>query len=271
MITDAHTHAFPDGLAQRAVASLKKQVRECGLDFPDRAYTDGTAAGLTRLMDRAGTDISLLLPVATRPGQGEGINRWTAEFLKDGRIIPFGAVFPDKDFEKNLENIAAAGYKGVKLHGDYQGFFADEPRMIEFYRKCRELSLIVVMHSGIDPASPKEVHTDPVRMSRVLDKTEGITFILAHMGGIGCEHEAAKRLSGSGIFVDTAYAAGRLSCEEFRELTEAFGADRVLFGSDCPWNDPADDIALVNSSGLSEKEKEMIFEGNFKRLIMNCP
>ncbi len=267
MIIDAHTHAFPDMLAERAVAALREEVGSCGLDFPDTAYTDGTARGLVNIMDRAGVDRCLLLPVATKPGQGEGINRWTAEFLKGGRIIPFGAVFPDGDYEANLEKIARAGYKGVKIHGDYQGFYGDEPRMTDFYRKCGELSLIVVMHSGVDPASPKEMHVDPVRMARVLDKVSGVTFVLAHMGGVGCEREAARLLCGSGVYVDTAYTAGRFSGEEMGELIRAFGADRVLFGSDCPWNDPAEDIALINSAGLSDKERELVFSGNIVRLL----
>ncbi|MDE6593659.1 MAG: amidohydrolase family protein [Oscillospiraceae bacterium] len=267
MIIDAHTHAFPDMLAERAIAALREEVRSCGLDFPDTAYTDGTAGGLTGIMDKAGVDRCLLLPVATKPGQGKGINRWTAEFLKGGRIIPFGAIFPDGEYEENLEKIARAGYKGVKIHGDYQGFYADESRMIDFYRKCGELSLVVVMHSGVDPASPKEVHVDPVRMARVLDKVGGVTFVMAHMGGIGCEWEASKLLKGSGVYVDTAYTAGRFSGEEIGELIRAFGADRVLFGSDCPWNDPSDDIALINSAGLSDKEREFIFSGNLGRLL----
>lgn len=267
MIIDAHTHAFPDMLAERAIASLREEVKNCGLGLPDTAYTDGTTRGLLEIMDRAGVDCSLLLPVATRSGQGDGINRWTEGFLRSGRIIPFGAIFPDGDYEENLEKIARAGYRGVKIHGDYQGFYADEPRMIGFYRKCGELSLTVVMHSGADPASPGEVHVTPERMARVLDKVEGVTFVLAHMGGVGCEREAARLLNGSGVYTDTAYTAGRFSPEDMTELIRAFGAERVLFGSDCPWNDPGEDIALINSAHISEGEREAIFSGNLRGLL----
>lgn len=255
-------------LAQRAVAALQEEVRGCGLDFPDRAYTDGTAQGLLDIMNKAGVDRCLLLPVATKPGQDEGINRWTAEFLKGGRIIPFGAIFPDENYGEKLERIAAAGYRGVKLHGDYQGFYADDTAMLDFYGKCGELSLTVVMHSGVDPASPKDIHVTPERMARVFDKADGVRFVLAHMGGIGCEWEAARLLSGApGLWVDTAYASGRLSAEEMTELIRSFGADRVLFGSDCPWNDPAEDIALINACNLSDVERKGIFAGNFLRLV----
>ena len=272
-VIDTHTHAFPDTLARRAIETLQAEVRGCGLGLPDTAYTDGTAKGLCDIMDRGGVDRAVLLPVATKPGQAEGINRWTAGFLagdKGGRVIPFGAVFPGEGVERELEKIAMAGYKGVKLHGDYQRFYADDMRMTEVYRRCGELSLIVVMHAGEDPASPGDVHVTPKRMARVFDRISGVNMVLAHMGGIGCEHEAARLLSGApGLWVDTAYMAGRLSPEEMTELIRSYGADRVLFGSDCPWNDPAEDMALINACDLSDEEREGIFSGNFLRL-MSC-
>lgn len=269
MKIDFHAHAFPDGLAAKAVASLQKGVRDADEGFDDTAFADGTVSGLAGLMDKSGVGYSVLLPVATKPSQPESINRWTEEnFLHGGRVIPFGAVFPDENAPRVLEDLAQRGYKGIKLHGDFQGFHADDERMLGIYRRCGELGLITVMHAGFDCASPKDIHVTPERMANVLDKVSGTTFVLAHMGGIRCEERAARILAGAkDVYIDTAYTAGRIPPEDMRRYISAFGAERVLFASDSPWNDPGDVAELLEASMLTEEEKELIFEKNAVRLL----
>ena len=183
-------------------------------------------------MDKAGVDISVLLPVATKPTQPKGINSWARSFAeKEPRIIPFGAVFPDETAEAQLEELAERGYKGIKLHGDFQGFYADDEKMLPIYRRCAEYGLICVMHAGLDCVSPHDIHVTPERMARVLDKVSGVKFVLAHMGGNCIEDRAAKILAGADdVWVDTAYAAGRISPEKWRSLW----ANTVLTGCFLP-------------------------------------
>ena len=267
-IIDFHTHIFPDAIASRAVAGLQQGVRDADLGFDDRAFSDGTYSGLIKSMDRAGVDISVLLPVATRAAQTEGINNGAAELDRGGRVISFGAVYPCEEALACVEGLAERGFKGIKLHGDFQNFHADDESMLPLYRRCGELGLAIVMHAGLDCVSPDDVHVTPERMARVLDRVSGVTFVLAHMGGCRMEFEAARLLSGAeNVFFDTSYTAGRLSPEEMRELISSYGADRVLFASDSPWNDPADVIALLESCGLTEKEKQCIFSLNGEKLL----
>ena len=88
------------------------------------------------------------------------------------------------------------------------------------------------------------------------------------MGGNCIEDRAAKLLAGAGdVWVDTAYAAGRIAPGKMAELVERYGADRVLFASDSPWNDPADDIALIRSTPIPESDREKIFYKNAQALL----
>lgn len=268
-LIDFHTHAFPDFLAPKALSSLIDGVHRSDIPFDDTAFSDGTSSGLEDNMKKSGVSVSVLLPVATKPSQTEGINAWAAETAeKYGNIIPFGAVYPDENAPRCLERLAELGRKGIKLHGDFQGFYADEERMLPVYRKCAELGLIVVMHCGVDCSSPHDVHTTPERVARVLDKVSGVKFVLAHMGGVMYEDRAAELLSGADdLWFDTSYSAGRLSPEKMTELIGRYGAHRVLFASDSPWNDPAGVYGLIMKTELSEQEKELIFHANAEKLL----
>lgn len=57
MITDTHTHCFPDKLAPRAIGALSQQLGGY------KPYADGTLAGMQKLMHEAGVGRSLLLQV----------------------------------------------------------------------------------------------------------------------------------------------------------------------------------------------------------------
>lgn len=239
------------------------------MGFDENYYSDGTIKGLLDNMSACGIDMSVLLPVATKPSQAEGINRWAEEAAgENGRIIPFGAAYPDESIFALLEKLAEQGRKGIKLHGDFQGFYADEERMMPIYRRCGELGLTVVMHSGIDCSSPHDIHTTPQMMARVLDKVMGVRFVIAHMGGVRCEDEAARLLAGAeNVWFDTAYAAGMVSPDHMTELVRTYGADRVLFASDSPWNYPGDAYKLIESTALTADEKERIYHLNAEKLL----
>jgi predicted TIM-barrel fold metal-dependent hydrolase len=58
-----------------------------------------------------------------------------------------------------------------------------------------------------------------------------------------------------------------LQPEKFMELIRAFGADRILFGTDSPWSDQAQSLAYIRSLPLTEEEKEKILGGNAEKLL----
>ena len=137
MIIDFHTHAFSEKIAQKAMSEL---AGTSGLT----PYTDGTVRSLLKHMDETGVDKSVVLPIATKPSQQKIINSWANEIMSD-RIYPFGSVHPDADDAcEMLEEIKDSGLYGVKLHPDYQGFFADDERVYPVYEKCVQLGLPVV-------------------------------------------------------------------------------------------------------------------------------
>lgn len=267
MLIDFHTHVFPDKIADRAIAALKAgMVEQHGYEYP--SYASGTVEGLKRSMDMEGVDISVMMPIATKPTQAESINRFAAANASE-RLVAFGTVHPmQEDWEKTLEALAAEGRRGIKLHPEFQDFYIDSPESVRILRKCGELGLMVTFHSGEDIGYPPPVHATPERIRRAADAAQDTTLIAAHMGGWNMWEDAEKLLGDTALYFDTAYVHILMDAPEFRDITRAFGAHRVLFASDSPWARPTTDmLSFIIEAGLSNEELDMITHQNAMRLL----
>lgn len=177
MLVDFHVHAFAEKIAARAIGQVAGKADL----IPE---TDGTAEGLRRRLQEWGVDKGVVLPIATKPTQQTIINDWAAQ-QQDETLYCYGSVHPDApDVLEELERIRQLGLHGIKLHPDYQGFFADEPRMLPIYRRCAQLGLPVLFHAGFDPVSPQVRHASPEALARIAEAVPELTLIAAHLGGV---------------------------------------------------------------------------------------
>ena len=258
-VIDVHTHAFPDAVAAAAIAALEE---EAGVV----ARYDGTVGGLLGAMDRTGIAVSVIQPVATRPGQVERINDWAASIASE-RIVPFGAMHPDlKDPSGEVARMSSLGIRGFKMHPEYQDFRPDEERLLPILEAAMEHDMVVLFHCGLDIAVPT-LNGDPAAFARMLDRTPGLEAILAHMGGFGLWDDVRRHLVGRDVWLDTSYTLGHLPEDEFVGILRAHGADRVLFGSDGPWTDAGEERALLEASGLTADELRCVLVENAGRLL----
>lgn len=261
MYIDFHTHAFADAIAQKAIARL-----EAVSGF--KAQTDGTVAGLKKILKEDNIDKAVYLPIATKPSQQEVINNLSAEMNSDS-FICFGSIHPDSpDAESELERIKSLGLKGIKFHPDYQNFFIEDPKMLHIYKKCEELGLIVVFHAGFDPLSPDLIHCLPEPSAEVAKKFSKLKIVLAHLGGMYRFDDVYKYVAGlENVWLDTAFLATRISDEQLAEIIRKHGAERVLLASDIPWQRPIEAIKQIEGLDISKQEKEMIFHISAERLL----
>ncbi|NTW28938.1 MAG: amidohydrolase [Coriobacteriia bacterium] len=258
-IIDVHVHVWPDKIAGSAVPSIEAAGQL-------RARYNGTLAGLIAEMDRTGVDISVVQPVATKPGQVCSINTWAAE-IDNPRLVMFGAMHPDfEDPSAEIARIATLGLKGIKLHPEHQSFTPDEPRLDPIYRAATEHDLVVFFHAGADEIHPG-IHGTPEAFATMLDRHPNMRVVLAHMGGYRVWDGVSHVLAGRNVWIDTAYTPGYLPDDDFVALIRKHGAEKVLFGSDGPWTDPAAEIAHLRRLPLAPEEIEGILGGNAARLL----
>ncbi len=261
MLIDFHTHCFPEKIAEKAISKLSFAS---GGMIPN---TDGTPKGLLALMDKEGVDISVILNIATNAKQQTNVNDFAVSINSD-RLIAFGSVFPDSpDALDELERIHAMGLLGIKLHPDYQGFSVDDPKMKPIYQKTAELGLVTVFHAGFDYGFPPPYGATPDKLAQALPWFEGAPVIAAHFGGLGCFEGVLEHLCGKDIYFDTSFGCGQLPRYYAEKIIKTHGADRILFGTDCPWHTPTLEKRLLATLDLSEEECKLIFSNNAKKLL----
>lgn len=259
---DFHVHAFADKIAARTISALTDTARIT-------PATNGTLSDTMEKMQKWGADGIVLLSIATKPSQHEVCNNWAAS-CKAENVFPFGSVHPDgEDVFSELERIKELGLYGVKLHPDYQGFFADEERMLPIYRKCGELGLLLMLHAGADPVSPDCVHCTPRAAARALEAAPDTTFIMAHLGGLYMWEEAERVLAGNygNLCLDTSMSGSHTDEEQLLRIIDKHGADKILLASDCPWDRTDITIEKIRRLGLSPEKERMIFAENAKKLL----
>lgn len=260
MVIDFHVHCFPDELAAKAIQLLEERA---GI----HAKLNGTVADLKSSMERAGIDISVVLPIATKPSHTESINTWSAS-IQDSGIIAFGSIHPDYAGWKNeLGRIKSLGLKGLKFHPEYQLFYVDEPKLFPLYEKALDLGLVILFHAGVDIGLPGPYHCTPERLLKVIKAFPGGKIVASHMGSYSYWHDVEKFLVGEDVYFDTSYSLGIMDDEQAKRIINRHGYKKILFGTDSPWKDQSEQLTKVKGLGLDREAEDAILGENARRLL----
>ena len=274
MIIDFHTHNFPDPIAPRAIATMVEMLQHKFIPFGD-----GTLGCQLADAHAGGIDRCVMCPIATKPSQAEVILR-TALEIRDGArgedaartIIPLASVHPaDPDFWAHLKAIADAGIPGIKLHPYYQGFRLDDPAVFPFFAAVRDLGLAVISHCGYDHGfRGVPMSCGPAEIATLLAAVSGLgpRFVAAHLGGReGNPPGATDRLLATGCLIDTACLEMLQDDPDAIRVIETWPADRIVFGTDYPWNRQRRLVEWVKAHRADEAEREKIFHLNAERIL----
>ena len=266
MIIDFHTHIFPDKIAERSVAFLAEQS---GLT----PNTNGTVEDLKRSMRASGVDLSVALPVLTKPEQFDSVFCFALDInerfaTESPRILSFGGMHPaDPDYKAHLRQLKDNGFRGIKLHSDYQHVFVNDDRSKRILAEASELDLITVLHAGVDIGFPDPVHCPPPLSLAVIKEIQPRKLVLAHMGGWKQWDQVEELLCDQDIWLDTAFSLEYCDSKQLLRLFRKKGMDRILFATDSPWSPQKDYVRRIRSLGLSGEEQAMIFGENAREIL----
>ena len=264
MLIDFHTHTFPDRIAP---AALKELSERSGIS----PQTDGTVSGLLDAMAGDGVDISVVLPVATSPKQVEKINRRALEVNASSAetgLISFGAMHPDyADYKTELKWLKENGFKGIKLHPDYQPHFVDEPVILNIIAEAESLGLYTTIHAGIDIGYPDPVHCPPALTRRMVDTLHPTHVILAHTGGWKQWDAVIELLTDPALYFDISFSMGKITQEQFMTILKQHGSDHLLFATDSPWDTAAHTLTELKKLPLMQEQFDDICYRTGSRIL----
>lgn len=260
-VFDFHVHLYPDALAPKAVPFLAQK-------FGNAPAFDGTVAGMENDLKTSGVSCSLNLPVATRPDQVHSINEW-ARASNKGPVYSLATVHPDSpDIPAVMAGIKAAGFKGIKLHAEYQLFTLDDPRVQPIFKACDDLGLFLFLHAGGERVFEPPYHTSPTTIAALLTRYPHLTVVAAHLGGFHMWDESEKMLIGKKIYLDLSHCFDWVPTDaQIVRMVRNHGADRILWGTDAPWQTPKHVLARFLEQPFTAEEQAAILWNNARRLL----
>jgi predicted TIM-barrel fold metal-dependent hydrolase len=229
---------------------------------------DGTVEGLAESGIRGGIDRFIVFSAAAMPAQVPAINDYIASVVRarEGKKPAFtglGTLHRDmEDPAGEIERMAALGLRGVKLHPDMQKFDIDDKKMMDIYAML-EGRMIAVFHTG----DYRYGYSHPAKLAKVLDAFPSFTVVAAHFGGWSLYDLALEYFRNRPCFLDVSSSIPYLGRDRARELIRAYGAERMLFGSDFPMWDPAACLGEFMSLDLRDDERELILYRNALRIL----
>ena len=222
-------------------------------------------------MDESGVDV--VTPFAIGAGNRTDYadtNRLVAQAMRDhpGRMVGYMRLNPNYGVEHNrqlIEEGVGLGLRGIKIHPLIEHCEADDRALVyPLMEQAEHHRLVVLFHCGMGDAA------SPDRIANVARDFPRLNVIAGHSGlieGIRRVVEHAKQLPN--LHMDS---SGVGWIPYFCESIVWAGPDRVLYGSDTPFNHmkmEVDKIVVYANAHLqlSVEDLRLVMGGNLKRLL----
>ena len=259
-IINAHAHIYPEKIAQKATDTIGL-FYDIKMEMPggtaERLILDGARIRTTRYVVHS---------VATTPHQVRSINEFILREVKaHPEFIGFITLhqdLTDEELSFEIEWALENGFRGIKLHPDFQKFDVDGEGAERLYRAARG-RLPFLLHMGDD----RYEYSKPERLVRMAKKYPETTFIAAHFGGYRCWDDAILYRGLPNVYFDTCSSLPFIDAARAKELIDLLGADRFFFATDFPMWDAKGELERFLAIPLSDAERRAILSGNIKRLL----
>jgi len=291
-IIDAHLHLMTATMFRRQqqradgyrrVARERARVR--GQTFQERmAQLEGislAAQAATWLagFDEAGVRAGVFIAMG-------GANDELSEFvsLHPGRLHGCGSLLDPThpDAASEVRRFRSLGLCALKLYAPAYRVPLNDRVFYPVYEAAAEQGLPIIVHFGITVGAFYDLaNANPLALSAPGRDFPEVTFVIAHFGAGFLREAMFLAYHTENICVDTSgtnnwrlYVPGEPSLEQvFRDALRAFGASRVLFGTDSTplsgyrTHIVQEQAAILDRLGLAAGERDLVLSGNASRVF----
>jgi aminocarboxymuconate-semialdehyde decarboxylase len=294
LIVDVHAHVIVPGLGAEVSWDGEGQVVELDgrrLRAAVREFVDPER--ILAEQDAAGVDRVVLCPWVQLLGRDPGRQNEALAALVSDRIAVLGTASLERP-EELVELMADGRLSGVEVAASVDGDYLGADRFRDFWAAAEETGALVFVHPTTKGfavpvleehymfntvGNPMETTLAAAHMvmQGVVDDHPRLKVVLAHGGGaitaLRGRLQHAQTFKPPGRDVIAAIRRFHFDTVVFdpgvlRALVDFAGADRVLLGSDYPFDmGDARPAEIVRALGLPAGEEAAILGGNAQRLI----
>ena len=242
MIIDSHAH-------------MDELVALGWLDPPEKVI---------KLMDWAGIDKAVVSTYCNLPG----INDNALEYVADGvskypdRLIHYVRLDPwygDRAISILERAVEEFNFKGVKLHPVHYTLHPFGEATVNILKKAANYGIPVLFHCS------DETMSLPLQIEKAIIQSPNTVVILAHMGGFFHYNDAIKVCKrNENVYLDTCEIS---YVSVIKKAVSEVGADKILFGTDIPTDNPFFEIEKIKACNLSKEAEDKIFFKNIAKIL----
>ncbi len=229
----------------------------------DGRYASLSPDDLVRQLDELGVEAAVVGPpdrcLAVYNREGNDLVR-AASVRHPGRLVGFATVNPwyGAAAVEELRRAAADGLAGLILHPPRQGFMLVDEVADPVLELAGELGLPVYVGTGT-PA-----YALPLQLTEVARRHPRVRFLLGHMGHSDFWIDSIPAAAiAANVFAEVSYKQPHA----IREAVATLGAERVVYGSDAPFNAMRLELEKLREAGLADREQELVAAGTLLSLL----
>jgi uncharacterized protein len=191
-----------------------------------------------------------------------------------GFFFPVCSVHPadGKAALAELDRVAAAGCRWLKLHPVMQDFDVADPTVIDIVRHAAGLRLPVIFHAD----SPLDAN-EPGKFVKLAITVQESRLILAHAHGpsftqlLVYAQQTRYWWWPRNVWAEISGTVSMLAdgplADQFIWILREVGIDRVLFGSNYPVDDPLVALRATQQLGFTDAELQAVLHDNAAKLL----
>ena len=249
--------------------------------WPFRKLEHATGNGLVEHLGREGISRAVVYPISAILAKDcmEG-NREVAQAgeAHPSIIVPFACINPafpgwQGDFAACFCDL---GFKGLRLFPTYHGYALKDRCFLDVAAAAQERCIPVVLSVRVEDERQHHwlVKVPPLEMTSAAEAIRsfpGLTFVLS--GATYNELLSVRRLlqQNENWYFDIGRMQGRHEhpgpVEVVPRAVEEFGARRMLFGSNAPFQYVKSSLLKIQHAPISESEKKLLLSRNAVRVL----